>query len=99
RLKEAESAFREAVHLKPSYPEAHCNLGHTLRDQGRFPEAALALRRGHTLGSQLPGWRYPSAAWVRQVERFAELDRRLPAVLRGDDKPVSAAEGLEYASL
>src|SRR5262249_8795524 len=61
--------------------------------------ALASLRRGHALGSQAPGWPYPSAAWVRHCERLAELDRRLPAVLGGDARPASAAEGLEFAAL
>jgi hypothetical protein len=85
--------------LQPGYPEAHCNLGHTLRDQGQFAEALEELRRGHESGSKAPGWPYPSAAWVRQCERLAELDRQLPAILAGDARPASAAEGLEFAFL
>jgi hypothetical protein len=67
--------------------------------QGRFPEAVQAYRLGHALGSKRPGWRYPSALWVRQAERLVALDRRLPAVLRGAAEPAGAAERLEFASL
>jgi serine/threonine-protein kinase len=97
RPKEAEVAYREATRLQPDYPEAHCNLGHTLRKQGRFTEALEELRRGHALGSKRPGWRYPSAAWVRQCERLVELDRLLPAVLRGEAEPATPFEYLELA--
>jgi serine/threonine-protein kinase len=99
RHKEAEAAYREAIHLKPDYPEAHCNLGHALRDQGRFADALESLRRGHALGKKTSGWSYPSAAWVQHCERLVELDRQLPAVLRGKKKPASATEYLEFASL
>jgi serine/threonine-protein kinase len=99
RFKEAEAAFRATLRLKPDYPEAHCNLGHVLTAQGRFPEALESLRRGDALGGQTPGWNYPSRQWVRQGERLVELDRKVPALLKGDAQPTSAAERLELASL
>jgi serine/threonine-protein kinase len=98
-LQEAEAAYREAIRLKPDYAEAYCNLGQLLQGQGRFAEALESLRRGHDLGGKSPGWRSPSADWARQCERFVELDRMLPAVLRGEARPATAAEGLELASL
>jgi serine/threonine protein kinase/Flp pilus assembly protein TadD len=99
KLAEAIAAYREAIRLKPDYATARCNLGHVLSQQGQFREALAELRRGHELGSQRPGWPYPSAEWVRQAERRVALESRLPAVLRGDDKPKDAAEQIEFASL
>jgi serine/threonine-protein kinase len=99
RHKEAEAAFRTALRLKPDYPEAHCNLGFALHKQGRFSEALQSFQRGHALGSARPDWPYPSAAWVRHCQRHIELDRLLPAVLKADTEPSSAAERLELASL
>jgi serine/threonine-protein kinase len=99
RHKEAEAAFREAIRLKPDYPVAYVNLGFALRDQGLFTQALQSLRRAHAKGSQTPGWRHPSADWVRACERLVELDRKLPAVLRGDAEPSSAVERLELAAL
>jgi serine/threonine-protein kinase len=87
RGREAEAEYREAVRLRPDYPEAHCNLGHTLRRQGRFADSLAELRRGHELGSKQPGWRYPSADWVSRAERLADLEARLPALLRGEEAP------------
>src|SRR5439155_5129454 len=87
RNKEAEVAFRDAIRLQPNYAEAHCGLGRALYEQGRFDDALEAMRRCHELGSETPGWRYPSADWVREYERRVELDRKLPAVLRGEGGP------------
>jgi tetratricopeptide (TPR) repeat protein/tRNA A-37 threonylcarbamoyl transferase component Bud32 len=81
---EAEAAARQALALKPDLAEAYCNLGHAFRLQGRFAEALAALRRGHELGSRRPGWPYPSAQWVRDVERLAEPGARLPKILRAE---------------
>jgi hypothetical protein len=69
-----------------------------LREQGQFADALEALRRGHTLGSKAPGWRYPSADWVRHCERLVALDRDLPAILQGEKPPASTAERLEIAT-
>jgi tetratricopeptide (TPR) repeat protein len=99
QLEDAIAAYREAIRLKPDYAEAHCNLGSVLRRQGRFVEALKAARHGHELGAQRPDWRYPSARWVQQAERLVDLDRRLPAVLKGETAPASGAERFEFAQL
>jgi serine/threonine-protein kinase len=90
RPREAEAAFREALRLRPDYPEAQLNLGTALAEQGRFAESLGPTRRGHELGSRQPGWPHPSAALLRQAERLAALEARLPALLRGDDQATPA---------
>jgi tetratricopeptide (TPR) repeat protein len=96
---EAIAEYREAIRLKPDFAEAHCDLGGVLQQQGQFREALAGYRRGHELGSRRPGWPYPSAEWVRQAERMVVLESRLPAVIRGGDKPLDAAEGIAFAEL
>jgi serine/threonine-protein kinase len=97
RFPEAGAAYRDAIRLKPDLPLARCHLGHALRDQGHFIEALKEMRRGHALGKKRPDWHYPSADWVRECERLVELDRKLPAVLRGEAAPPTPAECLELA--
>ena len=67
--------------------------------QGRFADALNELKRGHELGSKNLGWQYPSAEWVRNAERLVELDRKLPAVVSGHNKPADAAESLAFAQM
>jgi serine/threonine-protein kinase len=98
-LKEAEAECRKAIQLRPDFPDAHCSLGHLLRQQGRFEESLASFRGGHELGSKRPGWRYPSAQWVRDAERLVALDRKLSAVLKGQGQPADAAERLAFAQL
>ena len=43
-LAEAEANCREALRLRPAYPEAHTNLGNALRDLGRPAEAEASCR-------------------------------------------------------
>jgi len=52
------------------------------------------LQRGHELGTKQPGWPYPSAVWVREAERLATMEGKLPAFLRGEFQPKDAAESL-----
>jgi Flp pilus assembly protein TadD len=97
KLAEAVAEYRRAIQLKPDLAEAYCNLADLLRAKGAYREALAELRRGHELGSKRPDWRYPSDQWVRQAERMVELENRLPDVLKGKDRPASAAEGAEFA--
>jgi tetratricopeptide (TPR) repeat protein len=77
KLAEAVTAYRKATRLKEDFALAHCYLGLTLRDQGHLPEALKHLRTGHQLGSQPPGWKLPSASWVRQVEQLLAKQPKL----------------------
>jgi tetratricopeptide (TPR) repeat protein len=95
---EAVAMFRQAIRLRPDWAEAHCNLGLVLQRMGKFAEAALALKRGHELGSKQPRWPYPSARWLKDAEALARLDAELPDVLSGK-ATVPAAELAELAHL
>jgi tetratricopeptide (TPR) repeat protein len=92
-------AFRAALAIDPNYAQTHFYLGLALVDQGRFADGLIALKTGHQMGSQRPGWPYPSAEWIREVEQFARLDDKLSKVLRGESQPADAAERLQLAGL
>ena len=93
------ASYRRAIELDPSYAEAYCNLAQGLRQRGRFAESLAAYQRGHELGTKKPGWRYPSAEWVRQAKSRAALDGKLPAFLKGEIQPSGPAERLDLASI
>jgi tetratricopeptide (TPR) repeat protein/serine/threonine protein kinase len=99
RVDEAIAEFQEAIRLKKDYPEAHCNLGGVLKQKGEFRQALDEVRRGHELGSRQPGWRYPSAQWVREAEQLVALDAKLPKVVKGEAQPADSAEQLALAKL
>jgi tetratricopeptide (TPR) repeat protein len=99
RLDEARAAFQQAIRLREDYPEAHCNLGGVLQEQGRFADALTALKRGHELGSQNPGWPYPSAQWVREAEQFVALEPKLPKLLKGEAQAADTAEQMALAQM
>jgi tetratricopeptide (TPR) repeat protein len=94
---EAIAHYREAIRLNPGFAEAHCNLADLLLRQGKFTEALAAMKRGHELGSRTPGWRYPSAQWVRDYQRLVDLDIRLSDIRQGKAKPKDEAEQLALA--
>jgi tetratricopeptide (TPR) repeat protein len=94
---EAVNHYRNAIRVKPDYAEAHCNLGLVLQRQGHYEQALASLRRGHELGSKRPGWRYPSASWVRQCEHLVRLKARLPALLKVEKQPQDNADRLSLA--
>jgi tetratricopeptide (TPR) repeat protein len=99
KVDEAIAKYRETLRIKPDNAEAHCNLGHVLQQQARFAEALAELKRGHEFGSKRPGWRYPSAEWVRQAEWLVEVERKLPSILTGELRPSDASESLAVARM
>jgi Tfp pilus assembly protein PilF/serine/threonine protein kinase len=91
--------YQAALRIDARFAEAHCNLGHVLKEQGRFAEALRALKAGHDLGSRRADWRYPSAAWIRDVEHLLALDGKLEKVLKGEAQPADAGERVTLAGL
>jgi serine/threonine-protein kinase len=91
--------MRTATELDPDEPLPHINLGLLHRQQGRFIQALESVKRGHELGIKQLGWSYPSAQLLRETERLAELDARLPRILDGRDKPGSLGEQLMLAKI
>jgi serine/threonine-protein kinase len=99
RHMEAETALRKALSLNPGLNEAHLNLGIALMQQARFDEASAALEKARDL---LPAvcLRRIQVWWLQyQCQRYAVLDAKLPAVLRGTEKPTNAAEQIVFARL
>src|SRR5262249_33074438 len=53
----------------------------------------------HELGSKRPGWRYPSAAWVRLCQQSLDAESRLTAFLAGRGAPADPAIQMQMADL
>jgi Flp pilus assembly protein TadD len=49
----AKSEFLEAVHLKPSYAEAHYNLGLALQKQGKEAESRAEFEKAFEIEPEL----------------------------------------------
>ena len=99
QIDEAIRSIREAVRLDPHFPPFCDNLGRALLAKGEFAEALKWLRRPHRGGRAGKDWLPPSNATVREAERMGALEARLPALLRGRDKPADASEAAELARL
>lgn len=96
-LDDAIYCYRVAIRLQPDYAEAYWNLGQTLKRKGEFRDALATLRRADLVGSRQPNWAPGRAPLIREAERLVELDRRLPAVLKGEQAPADANEQVELA--
>jgi serine/threonine-protein kinase len=99
KLAEAVEACRKGVQLRPDFAAGCCNLGYALLDQGNYAEAVVYLKRGHDLGSQKPGWYFPSEQWLRRAERLLAIEQKLPAILKGEGKPADAQGRIELAQV
>jgi tetratricopeptide (TPR) repeat protein len=97
-----EAALREAraaLEIKPNCGLAHGLMGLVLQEQGHFSEGLVEIRRGYELGVQQSSKPCLSEEEVRKAELIVVIGNRLPAVLRGDDKPKDGREYLEFAGL
>src|SRR5262249_46361509 len=99
RLDEAAAAYRQAIRPRPAFAAAHPNLGLVLWRQWEFGPALAAWKQGHELAPGRTEWGSQSARRVEECRRLAELEGRLPAVLRGEVRPADATEYATYAQL
>jgi tetratricopeptide (TPR) repeat protein len=97
RWAEAAGPLVRAVELAPENAKAHLLLGASLMYQGQFADGLKSLRRARELE---PGDEGKAAALMLQLcERLTELDKKLPAILKGDKKPGGPDEAAEFAEL
>ncbi len=99
RLNEAIGHYETAVRIEPWLWMAHAARGQALLALGRFRDAAAATRRCLGRLPQDHERRSNVLAQLGRCERLIALQDRLPAILQGKDKPVDAAETLEFAEL
>jgi Flp pilus assembly protein TadD len=97
QVDKAVEEYRAAIKLKPDFAEAHCNLATQLKAQGRFAESLAEFERGHELGSKRADWPYASPMWIDQVRRLVRIDHDFAALMRGDVKPASVTDRLDFA--
>jgi tetratricopeptide (TPR) repeat protein len=99
RWQQAEDAYRQAIARKPEFAYAHGALGLLLLDQGQFPQASQALQKALKFMPTNDPWRPLAVQHLQLCKRLPELDRKLPAFLKGDARPADAAEALGLAQL
>ncbi|MBW1883416.1 MAG: tetratricopeptide repeat protein, partial [Deltaproteobacteria bacterium] len=84
----ALAELREALRLDPGYALAHYGLGAALGEKGDFRGSVEAHRKSVSLAPGTPFIRRALA----EAERMLAAHARLPAVLRGEDRPATAEE-------
>jgi serine/threonine-protein kinase len=70
-----------------------------LMQQAQFHEAAVALKKAADLLPATDPRRGWARQWQEQCQRYPALDARLPAILKGTEKPANAVERIEFARL
>jgi tetratricopeptide (TPR) repeat protein len=99
QLDDAIASYQKAIALNPKEASAHVALCEAFFDKGRYAEARDASRRALELLAEENPLRAFASRQVQVCEHFLKLEERLPRLLRGADKPVSAAESLDLATL
>lgn len=89
RFEDAIAAFRRALAVDASDPNVLCNFATRLEFAGELDEALEWMKRGHELGSKLPGWPYPTSEWIAQIETRIDFEKRFEARL---DRWIAADE-------
>ena len=97
RFKEAESAFREALRLRPDYGDAYNNLGNLLRDTKRAAEAEPAYRQALRLTPpqhpKLATMLRNLGAALHDLERDNEAEAAFRAALQRDPADAESHDG------
>ena len=96
---EAEAAFRKAIEFDPRLSMAYFGLGYALMQQTRFDEAAAWMKKASDVYPATDPGRGVARQKQQQCQRYMTLDARLPAILRGTEKPANAAEQIDFAQL
>jgi tetratricopeptide (TPR) repeat protein len=99
KLDEAIAEYRTAIDLDPKFAVAHNNLGQALKDQCKLEAAATEYRKALALNPADPRERQRALQGLRQCEQMLAVDKKLPAILKGEARPADAAEQLGLARL
>ncbi len=99
RAADAEQAFREAVKLAPSLPEAHLDLGLALEREGKGEEAIASLKKALELDPKLPSAHMFLGVFLYQANRRDEAVEALHQELALDPKNAEALTWLGIVEL
>jgi Tfp pilus assembly protein PilF len=96
---EAEKEYNTAIQLNPKDGVVYYNLGISLAQQGKLTGAKQAYQRSLELLSANNGKRKTVLEHLQQCEQMIALDKKLPAIIKGEAKPADAAELKDFAQL
>jgi tetratricopeptide (TPR) repeat protein/serine/threonine protein kinase len=89
---DAEAVCRETILLQPDKAGAYDQLSLALKARGNFAESLAALRQAAARAKPGTTWARSATVRIGQLERMVALAGRLPAVLKGEDKPADLGE-------
>src|SRR5262249_48895152 len=90
-------AYQKAFTLNQDFALARYHLGAALEQKGRFAEALVVLQQGKRSRDDDPWSLSPEGGLIAACKHRMELEKKLPAVLRGQSQPADAAERCELA--
>jgi serine/threonine-protein kinase len=99
QLDEAISCYQRAIQLNPKEPRTHGALGEVLLGKGKYAEAQGALVRARDLFPDQHPLRASVSRQAQECERLLKLEKRLPLILAGKDKPTSARQCLDLVAM
>ncbi len=99
RAADAEQAFREAVKLAPSMPDAHLDLGLALGREGKGEEAIASLKKALELDPKLPSAHMFLGIFEYQANRRSEAVDAIHQELALDPKNAEALTWLGIVEL
>ncbi len=91
--------FRAAVHLDPNLAEAELDLGRGLKETGHSVGALAAFTRTRDLSAKKPQqFNDVFERAVHDCERLVDIEKRLPAIQEGKDRPKNVDEKIALAT-
>jgi tetratricopeptide (TPR) repeat protein/tRNA A-37 threonylcarbamoyl transferase component Bud32 len=99
QFSQAEPDFRRTVELSPKYADAWHGLGVSLRQQGHFGEARNAFRTSLELMPEGSALHMRAVSDLKSCELLFALDKKLPDVLSGTERPANTIECFQLAQL
>jgi serine/threonine-protein kinase len=97
QVDEAIDCYRKAIEMDSNFALAHRALGQALLGKGRFAEGRDALARAVSLLPANHPLRGPTAKQVEDCTELLQLEKRLPGVLSGEDRPDCPGQVLSLA--
>jgi serine/threonine-protein kinase len=91
--------FRAAQQLMPDHPDVNLWVGRMHWLMREWDKALPWLERAHRLGTKAGNWHYPTARFIAQAKAWQHIEPRMPALLKGDEKPRDATEHRRVAEL
>lgn len=100
KYRDAIVEYRRAVQAdRQDVDESRYALGLGLMTTGEYTEALRILKQVHNLNYGLSNWKHSSDYAIETCLARAAIEKRLPAILAGKDRPANVFETLDAARI